>query len=93
MRLSLTVEFIDCDMTRQCKYLETLWSFAIFSRVPTQIVYRDYYIGKILSRRKIKYTFRSNYQIPTYTFKLSWDILQIIQIGKYYKSRDINSEF
>ena len=22
-RLSLRVEFIDCDMTRQCKYLET----------------------------------------------------------------------
>ena len=31
MRLSLRVEFIDCDMTRQGKYLET---FAIFSRVP-----------------------------------------------------------
>ena len=61
MRLSLTVEFIDCDMTRQCKYLETLWSFAIFGRVPTQIVYRDYYIGKILSRRKMKYSLGSNY--------------------------------
>ena len=34
MRLLLRVEFIDCDTTRQCKDLETLWSFAIFSRVP-----------------------------------------------------------
>ena len=33
MRLSLRVEFIDCDMTRKGKYFET-WSFAIFSRVP-----------------------------------------------------------
>ena len=35
MRLSLRVEFIDCDMTRQCKYLE-MRSFAIFSRVPKE---------------------------------------------------------
>ena len=34
MRLSLRVEFVDCDMTRrQGKDLETLWSFAILSRV------------------------------------------------------------
>ena len=33
MRLSLRAEFIDCDMTFMCKYLEA-WSFAIFSRVP-----------------------------------------------------------
>ena len=35
LRLSLRVEFVDCDMTRQCKSLETLWSFAEFSRVVT----------------------------------------------------------
>ena len=34
MRLSLKVEFVDCDMTWHCKDLETLGSFAIFSRVP-----------------------------------------------------------
>ena len=34
MRLSLRVEFDDCDMTRQCQDLETLSSFAIFCRVP-----------------------------------------------------------
>ena len=34
VRLSLRVEFVDCDITRQCKNLETLWSFVIFSRVP-----------------------------------------------------------
>ena len=34
MRLSLRVEFVDCDMATECKDLETLRSFAIFSRVP-----------------------------------------------------------
>ena len=34
MRLPLSVEFVDYHMTRQCKDLETLWSFAIFSAVP-----------------------------------------------------------
>ena len=33
LRLSLRVEFVDCDVTRQCKGLETLSSFAIFNRV------------------------------------------------------------
>ena len=33
MRLSLRVESVDCDMAIQCKDLETLWNFAIFSRV------------------------------------------------------------
>ena len=33
MRLSLREEFVECDMTRQYKDLETLWSFVIFSRV------------------------------------------------------------
>ena len=34
MRLSLRVEFVDCDIDKTIyKDLETLWSFAIFSRV------------------------------------------------------------
>ena len=39
MRLSLRVEFVDSDMTRQCKDLETLWSFTIlhFCCIPTSI--------------------------------------------------------
>ena len=34
MRLSLTVEFVDCDMKRQYKDLETLLGFAKLIRVP-----------------------------------------------------------
>ena len=31
--------------------------------------------------------------MPSYIYKLLWEILQIIQTGKYYDSRDIKSDF
>ena len=60
MRLSLLVELIDCDMTRQFKNLETLWSFAIFSRVPIienkNSLYRLLYWKSVVTKKNKMYT-------------------------------------
>ena len=54
MKLSLRVEFIDCDMTRQRKYLKVSRYLVEYHKYSTEIVYRDYYIRKTLSRRTEK---------------------------------------
>ena len=51
MRLLLREEYVECDMKRQCKDLETLWSFAI------EIIE---IIRKMLLQRRIRYTLTSN---------------------------------
>ena len=60
MRLSLLVEFVDCDMTRQFKNLETLWSFAIFNRVPIiknkNSLYRLLHWKSVVKKKNKMYT-------------------------------------
>ena len=57
MRLSLRIELIDCD-NQNMKFCN-IWQST--NSIRTEIVYGgDYYIGKLLSRRIIKYTLQTN---------------------------------